>query len=157
MLSGKYAQPLTLDVHVSQRLRTIIIIAHAWCAVLVLLLTAEASVKSALLLIIIVSLAFYLNRFYLNKRFMPFRIVLKNQAHVRLLLANDKVEKAIILSDTYLHTSLVILRLKTESGRVMSLPLLRDGVSGDQHRRLRVYLRLQQYQMEAIRKKAPVI
>jgi len=157
MSSRKYALPLHLEVQVSQRLRFIIIIAHAWCALLALVLAAEALIKIVLLIMVLASLVFYLNRFYLTKRCMPCSIVLKDEAQVRLQFADDNVEYAIIMGDTYLHPSLVILRLQTENGRALSLPMLRDSMSGDQHRQLRVYLRLQQYRMEVIRKKTPVI
>lgn len=157
MSSEKYALPLYLDVQISQKLRWIIVIAHVWCLLLVLALAAQIVIKAVLLLMLIASLIYYLNRFYLNKHCMPCSLILKDQAQVRLQLANGRVERATIIADTYLHASLVILRMKTENGVVISLPLLRDTMNEAQHRQLRVYLRLQQYRMEADKKKTPAI
>lgn len=58
-------------------------------------------------------------------------------------------ESARVLDGSLVSRYLVILRLRTESGRRIDLPVVRDSVDEETHRRLRVYLRCGDWRSKA--------
>ncbi|MBL4851763.1 MAG: hypothetical protein JKY90_05725 [Gammaproteobacteria bacterium] len=81
---------------------------------------------------------------------MPSSILLRDLGIVRvefLTGQNRRSKRAEISGDSYLHPWLVILNLRFADGKRLSIPLPRDSLDHNQHRKLRVYLRLQQYRL----------
>ncbi|MBL1433465.1 MAG: hypothetical protein COB94_008515 [Gammaproteobacteria bacterium] len=153
ILSNGYALPLRLEIKAFRKLISIIVVAHVWAFFVVLSLVTSIIIKVFFVLLVAASLYFYLNRFRMNSGCMPTSLAIKDSAKARLQFSNNEGELAEIMGDSYFHPWLVILNLKMTEGKFFSLPLLRDSLANDQHRQLRVYLRLQQYSMIAEKKK----
>ncbi len=160
MSSNGYALPLRLDINTSRQLRLSIIFAHVWAIFIVFGLYPESSYSASnyivtlFLVLVLVSLCYYLYRYRAGGTHMPSSILLRDLGIVRvkfLTSAEDcqdsRSQRAEIRGDSYLHPWLVILNLKFTDGKRLSIPLPRDSLNHNQHRQLRVYLRLQQYRL----------
>ena len=109
--------------------------------------------KLALLIAITVSAVYYLfyARFCVINQAVD--LIFKEEAKVLIDFSEDGYQQASLCHDTVIHPWLVILNLKLQSGSRVSIPVLGDSISCDQHRRLRVYLGLQRYRLDANNKK----
>jgi len=150
MSSNGYALPLRLDIGASQQLRLSIIFVHAWAIFVVLGLSASNYIVALLLVLVLVSLCYYLYRYRVGGAHMPSSILLRDAGIVRVEFLTGqgrRSKRAEIRGDSYLHPWLVILNLRFADGKRLSIPLPRDSLDHNQHRQLRVYLRLQQYRL----------
>lgn len=157
MSSNGYALPLRLDVKASSLLRRIIIVAHGCALLLIGCLSICVVVMLTLIMLIFASLFFYLHRFRAGGTYMPRVIILEDLAKIKFQYAAGEKQPGEIIADSYFHPWLVILNIKMNDGKKRSLPLLRDSLPHDQHRRMRVYLRLQQYRINADKQKQAAV
>ncbi len=147
MSSNGYALPLRLDIKASRQLKLCLILFHLLMILEITVLAASIAAKTGLLVMVLASLCFYLYRYRNGGTTLPTTVLLKDAGNVLVEFSAADSRRARVAGDSYLHPYLLILNLRFVGGGSLSLPLLRDSLASDQHRRLRVYLRLQQYRL----------
>jgi len=153
MSSNGYELPLHLNIKVSRQLRLCLLLAHIWMMLVIMSLAVSITVKILFLAIVLASLCYYLFRARANATHLPISVLMKDSGRVLAEFSDGESKRAQIRGDSYLHPWLVILNLKFVEGGALSIPLLRDSLAGDQHRQLRMYLRLQQYRLNTKNKR----
>ncbi len=144
---------MRVSIKRSRQLTISLLIVHSLAAVIVVNLDVAIATKLALLSAIIVSVVYY----FFYARFcvinLAVDLIFKEEAKVLVDFSEDGYQQASLCHDTVIHPWLVILNLKLQSGAKVSIPILRDSTSHEQHRRLRVCLGLQRYRLDANNKK----
>lgn len=141
MLSRKSFPPLRIEPQPSHYYQLILMCCYLFAVAT--LLFAGISWVAKLLLIGLLLLYYYLYaRAAVNLTSQhSIRLALWNEAgQWRVRLARGSLQNAQLMGDSLNHPWLVILRFKTLSGHRYSMPLFRDSLPPDLHRRLRARL-----------------
>jgi len=126
--------PVTMNPRRSRLLAVVLWLAHALAVVAIAAAELAFLVKLSLWLLVAVSLWRQL------RLCLPVEIVLKADGRLILVEQDGSCREAIVETDTTVHSWLVVLRLKVD-GRRRALSLPFDSLSGNSHRKLRLWLR----------------
>ncbi|OQW93414.1 MAG: hypothetical protein BWK79_11270 [Beggiatoa sp. IS2] len=129
----------TTSIHLkpcfSKRLAILLIVMHVGACSLLFLLTLSWLLKGSLFLLISASAWYYL-RLHVLLLSHPLRECVLHQDTLWL----PSGESAQLLTSSYHHSQLIILRAQLNSGKICSLVILPDAVSAETFRHLRVRL-----------------
>lgn len=127
----------------SRLLSTIFTLAHCAAGATVFPLDVSVELKTALLAVILVSLAHSIHRdALLRSRHSIVELELYDKERAAIKLAGSDWQDARILSTSCVTPSLTVLNLRIERGRVARHVLLvRDNMNAEDFRRIRVRLR----------------
>ncbi len=145
-MSSYRSEPhLRIDVKTSRFLIIFVVIAHGTAFLVAASIAATWYIKLALILSVVVSAYYslFISPFLVLRH--PLVLLFKNSANALIKFNGKGFHRAKICNDTYIHPWLVVLNLKLATGKRVSIPLLKDGMSSEQHRQLRVYLKIQGY------------
>jgi len=167
MSSNEYATPLTLNLTTSRLATSIIFFVHVAAALLILLVPISAVIKSLIVIFVLFSLWDISKRVLLTKPDSITQIVWGTDNNWTLSTHDGEIRHATLLPSTYVHEWMTALNFKLRSNQLMSNKLmsnkkprvnaeycrfyscviLPDSIDADVLRRLRVRLRLAQYNL----------
>jgi toxin CptA len=143
MSSAAYVAPLRLECRPSRYLLIALIAVHGLALLVLLPLPVAWWTKLPVALAIAAQwLVFWRRHVVLTAPLAVKRLVWTGEDRWELVNGDGALREARLLPGAYVHPLLVILRFLTEDKRSCAVVLPRDSLAPDDHRRLRVQLRL---------------
>lgn len=148
MKDSSFEKPLVISPVDSLSIKLIVFLSHALVAIFVIVLL-DISLIATLLLVVLIALSFgYYYRWHISKSLDKSVLSAVHQFHknkesawtIHVLKQKDLAVE--LLSSSFVNTRWVILNFKDQSRQYYTLMVPYDAVSSEEHRQLRVRLKV---------------